>query len=180
MRLRQLRTPAGDPLTIDWRAFPLRPVPHPSATFKGTYREEAWRRCRDLASDTGVSFRMWERPDFPTSSMPALEAAKCVALQGEAAFEAVHIILYRAFFEEGVNIGERREVAEVVRGVPGVDVARFLADYEAGKGREPVLADYEAAVTEHGVRAIPTVVLPGGRRVVGAVPLAEYRRLLAA
>jgi hypothetical protein len=29
------------------------------------------------------------------------------------------------------------------------------------------------------VRAIPTVVLDG-RRIVGAVPLAEYRRLVAA
>ena len=36
-----------------------------------------------------------------------------------------------------------------------------------------------AADTEHGVRAIPTVVIDGDRRIVGAVPLAEYRRMLA-
>jgi predicted DsbA family dithiol-disulfide isomerase len=155
-------------------------VPDPSATFKGTYREQAWRRCRDLAGDAGVEFRMWERPDFPTWSMPALEAAKCVALQGDRAFEALHLRLYAAFFTEGVNIALPQEVGEVVRGVPEVDHARFLADYEAGKGRQAVLDDYEGAVTEHGVRAIPTVVLADGRRIVGAVPLAEYRRLLAA
>jgi predicted DsbA family dithiol-disulfide isomerase len=168
------------PLTVQWRAFPLRPVADPSVTFKGTYREEAWRRCQDLARDVGVTFRLWQRTDYPTWSLPALEAAKCVALQGEAPFEALHPRLYKAFFDEGVNIAVPEEVAAVVRTVPGVDMTRFLADYGAGKGRQPVLDDYEAAVREHGVRAIPTVVLPSGRRIVGAVPLAEYRRVLAA
>jgi predicted DsbA family dithiol-disulfide isomerase len=180
VRLRQLQGESTDGLTLRWRAFPLRPVPDPSATFKGTYREEAWRRCQELARDTGVTFRPWERPDFPAASMPALEAAKCVALQGDAPFEALHLRLYRAFFEEGVNIGVPEEVAGVVRTVPGVDMTRFLADYESGQGRQPVLDDYEAAVNEHGVRAIPTVVLPSGRRIVGAVSLSEYRRALTA
>jgi predicted DsbA family dithiol-disulfide isomerase len=167
VRLRQLQTDLGGRLALHWRAFPLRPTPDPTVTFKGTYREEGWRRCQALAADTGVTFRMWERPDFPTSSMPALEAAKCVLLQGEA------------FFGEGVNIGVPEEVAGVVRAVPGLDVARFLADYETGKGRPAVLDDYETAVREHGVRAIPTVILETGRRIVGAVSLAEYRRAIA-
>jgi predicted DsbA family dithiol-disulfide isomerase len=168
----------GERLTLRWRAFPLRPVPDASATFKGTYREAAWQRCNALAADTGVTFRMWERPDFPTWSMPALEAAKCVALQGDALFDALHLRLYRAFFEEGVNIGVPDEVTGVVRSLPGLDVNRFLNDYASGKGRQAVLDDYEAAVEAHGVRAIPTVVMPDGRRVVGAVSLAEYRRTL--
>ncbi|MBI3456538.1 MAG: DsbA family protein [Candidatus Rokubacteria bacterium] len=180
MRLRQLQTELGDRLGIRWRAFPLRPTPDPSATFAGTYREEAWRRCRELSRDTSVTYRMWARPDFPSWSLPALEAAKCVALQGEALFEALHLKLYAAFFADGVNIGLPEEVTAVVRALPGLDVTRFLADYEAGKGRQAVLDDYEAAVREHGVRAIPTVVLEDGRRIVGAVSLAEYRRALGA
>jgi predicted DsbA family dithiol-disulfide isomerase len=178
VRLRTLRAELGGRLAVRWRAFPLRPVPDPTVRFQGTYREDAWRRCRDLATDVGVTFRLWERPDFPTTSLPALEAAKCVLLQGEAAFEALHLELYGAFFSRGVNIGEREEVAAVVRSVAEVDFARFLADYEAGKGRDAVMEDYETAVREHGVRAIPTVVTADGRRIVGAVPLAEYRRLL--
>jgi predicted DsbA family dithiol-disulfide isomerase len=149
-------------------------------TFKGTYREAAWQRCRELATDAGVTFRMWDRPDFPTSSMPALEGAKCVALQGDLLFEALHLKLYEAFFAEGVNIGNPEEVVDVVKAVPGLDLARFLTDYSAGKGRQAVLHDYEAAVGEHGIRAIPTVVLGDGRRIVGAVSLPEYRRLMTA
>jgi len=180
VRLRQLRAELGDALVLRWRAFPLRPAPDPSAVFAGTYREEAWRRCRDLAADTPVVYRMWARPDYPQWSFPALEAAKCVAFQGEALFEATHLRLYRAFFEEGVNIGRPEEVVPVVSGVPGLDVPRFVADYERGAGRQPVLDDYASAVREHGVRAIPTVVLPGGERVVGAVPIDAYRRALRA
>jgi predicted DsbA family dithiol-disulfide isomerase len=180
VRLRELRASSGGRLDIRWRAFPLRPTPDPDATFKGTYREAAWARCRDLARDTGVEYRMWERPDYPAWSLPALDAAKCVALQGQEPFEAAHLALYRAFFTEGVNIGRPEEVIDVIRRVPGVDATRFLADYEAGRGRQAVLEDYQAAVAEHGVRAIPTVILPDGRRIVGAVPLAEYRRLLGA
>lgn len=180
MRLRRLQAELCGRLTLRWRAFPLRPTPDPTAAFKGTYREEAWRRCAELAADAGVTYRMWERPDYPTWSMPALEAAKCVALQGEELFGALHLRLYQAFFTDGVNIGAPEEVAGVVRTLPGLDVNHFLSDYEAGRGRQPVLDDYESAVQEHGVRAIPTVVLDGGRRIVGAVPLAEYRRLIAA
>lgn len=178
MRLRELRASAGGRLALRWRAFPLRPAPDPTATFKGTFREAAWARCRDLARDVGVEYRMWERLDYPTWSLPALDAAKCVARQGEEPFEAVHLALYRAFFAEGVNIGRPEEVIDVVRRVAGVDANRFLTDYEGGRGRQAVLDDYEAAVADHGIRAIPTVILPDGRRVVGAVPFAEYRRLL--
>jgi predicted DsbA family dithiol-disulfide isomerase len=112
--------------------------------------------------------------------MPALDAAKCVALQGAALFEAAHLALYRAFFTDGVNIGRPEEVIEVVGGLAGVDRSRFLEDYESGRGRQAVLDDYQAALSQHGVRAIPTVVAPDGRRVIGAVSLAEYRRVLGA
>src|SRR5262245_778566 len=121
---------------------------------------------------------MWSRPDYPTWSLPALDAAKCVALQGEVPFEAAHLALYRAFFTDGVNIGRPEEVIAVVRRVAGVDVVRFLKDFESGRGRLAVLEDYEAAVSRHGIRVIPTVVAPDGRRVVGAVSLSEYRRVL--
>ena len=178
MRLRQLRAELGGRITFRWRAFPLRPVPDPTATFAGTYREAAWRRCHELALDAPVTFRMWTRPDYPTWSLPALEAAKCVALQGDHLFEATHLALYTAFFADGVNIGVPEEVTAVIRTVRGVDMTRFLSDYEGGKGRQAVLDDYEAAVREHGVRAIPTVVLEDGRRIVGAVSLGEYRRAL--
>ena len=178
VRLRRLQAESEGRVTLTWRAFPLRPTPDPSAAFKGTHRESGWARCRDLARDTAVEYRMWARPDYPAWSMPALDAAKCVALQGPDLFERAHLALYRAFFTDGVNIGRPEEVIEVIGSVPGVDRDRFLKDYESGRGRQAVLDDYQAALSQHGVRAIPTVIAPDGRRVIGAVSLAEYRRVL--
>jgi len=179
VRLRQLQKELGDRLSIEWKAFPLRPVPDPSATFKGTYREEAWKRCRSQVEPDGIVYNLWSRDDYPNWSLPALEAAKCVALQGAEVFERLHLKLYEAFFSRGRNISNLDEVMEVVKEA-GAEMRRFLSDFESGKARAWVLQDYEEAVTRAGVRAIPTVVVNGGKRVVGLVDLAEYRRIINA
>jgi predicted DsbA family dithiol-disulfide isomerase len=161
---------------IEWRAFPLRSAPDPSATFKGTYREEAWRRCQAMAKGDGVTFTPWTGPHYPNWSLPALEAAKCVGRQGPDAFERLHLRLYEAFFTHGRNVADRDVVAEIVR-ESGADMERFAVDYASGEARDEVLHDYERAVSEHGVRAIPTVVV-GSRRLVGMVDLVEYRKAI--
>jgi predicted DsbA family dithiol-disulfide isomerase len=179
VRLQRIQQEMAGRLSIEWKAFPLRPVPDPSVTFQGTYREEAWKRCAAMAEPDRVVFTMWSRNDYPTWSLPALEAAKCVALQGEEAFRRLHLRLYEAFFTRGVNISVPEEVSQVVR-ESGADMTRFLADYESGKARDWVLHDYEEAVTREGVRAIPTIIGEGGQRVVGLVSAVEYRRMLGA
>jgi predicted DsbA family dithiol-disulfide isomerase len=159
---------------IEHRAFPLRPAPVPPVPFKGTYREAGWQRCGAMSTGDGIVFTPWPHPTLPNWSLPALEAAKCVARQGEALFERVHPRLYEAYFTRSLDIGDPRVVADVVA-AEGVDMARLNADLDAGVGREAVVKDYEAAVAE-GVRSIPTVILPQtGRALVGLVDAAMYR-----
>jgi predicted DsbA family dithiol-disulfide isomerase len=160
---------------LEHKAFPLRPVPDPSATFKGTYREAAWRRCGQMSEGDGIVFAPWPHADhYPHWSLPALEAAACVARQGAGAFDRVHLRLYEAFFGRSLDIADPRVVVDVV-GEAGVDLERFVAEYRAGAGRDAVVADYKAAI-EEGVRSIPTVVFPAsGRALVGLADLAQYR-----
>lgn len=158
-------------------SFALRPVPDPTATFHGTYREAAWRQASSQSADVGITFRMWTRADFPQWSLPALEAAKCAELQGTDAFERMHLSLFRAFFEEGLNIGERAEVIEVARRA-GLDMERFLIDYEDGSHQERILEEHKQSVVQYRVQAIPTVVIGEALPIVGAVPLEAYERLL--
>jgi len=128
-----------------------------------------------MSAGDGIVFTPWPHPVLPGWSLPALEAAKVVAKQGEAVFEAIHIALYEAFFTRSLNIADPA-VLETVAAEHGADAARFRADREAGFARAEVLADYEAAVNEHGVRAIPTVIVPEtGRAIVGLADLAVYR-----
>ena len=157
----------------------MRPDPDPTAKFKGTYREAAWRRAASMCGPDGITFTMWARDDFPAWSLPALEAAKCVALQGDEAFERVHLFLFDAFFHKGINIGNREEVIEVVRGA-GVEMGRFLKDYDSGTARAQVLKEYEEALTTYRVNSIPAVIFDGDQRVIGATSLEEYLKILAA
>lgn len=178
MRLRKLRDELDGALVLEERAFPLRPVPDPNATWKGTYREAGWRRCHEL-SEGDATFTPWPHDDYPNWSLPALEAAKCVALQGDHAVDdRLHLALFEAFFTKSHNIARPDEVIRVVEAA-GADMPRFRADYEAGAGREPVLRDYRAAIEQDGVQGIPTVIVPEtGERIVGLADLATYRRVV--
>jgi len=169
----------GDRLSIQWKAFPLRPEPDPSVTFKGTYREESWRRCGAMGAPDGAIFTPWPRDDYPHWSLPALRAAKCVARQGEDAFERLHLRLYEALFTRSINVARPEELVEVVR-ESGADVNRFLSDFEGDGGREAVLADYADALTRDRVRAIPTIIVEGGSRLTGLVDLPTYRKAIDA
>ena len=160
------------------KAFALRPAPDPTAVFRGTYREEAWRRVKEQADREGIPFTLWRREDFPIWSLPALEAARCVARQGEELFEAVHLALFRAFFAEGRNVGEKKEVIEVVETIPGLDHDRFLHDYEGGVVREDVLEECDEAMQRYHVEAVPTVIINETRRIIGAHPIEEYLKVL--
>jgi len=131
-----------------------------------------------MSAQDGIRFTMWAREDYPIWSLPALEAAKCVALQGDDLFERVHLLLFEAFFGKGINIGNREEVIEVVRGA-GVEMDQFLEDYDGGTARAQVLKEYEEAITTYRISAIPTVLFDGGRKVVGATSLDEYFKVLA-
>ncbi len=167
----------GAGLVIRWKPFPLRPEPDPSIVFRGTHREEGWRRCGAMAAPDGVTFTPWPRDDYPAWSLPALEAAKCVARQGPEAFDRLHLRLYEALFTRSINIARPEELISVV-GESGADMTRFLADFEAGTAREEVLRDYQEAITLHRVRAIPTVIVEDGRRLTGLTDLPTYRKAI--
>jgi predicted DsbA family dithiol-disulfide isomerase len=146
--------------------------------FKGTYREDGWRRCQQMSAGDGITFNPWPHATLPGWSLPALETAKCVAKQGEDVFERVHLKLYEAFFTRNLDIADADVLTGLV-GEAGADLTRFTADRQTGFAREAVLADYEAATSEHGVRAIPTVIVPEtGRAIVGLADLAVYRSAL--
>lgn len=159
---------------LEHRAFPLRPAPERGVRFQGTYREQGWRRCAEMSAADGITFTPWPHAELPGFSLPALEAAKCVARQDGEVFERAHLALYEAFFTRSVNIADPRAVIDVVAGC-GVDLDRFVADFRAGAGRDEVVRDYKEAV-EEGVRSIPTVIFPSsGRALVGLVDAAQYR-----
>ena len=162
-------------MALEHRAFPLRPAPAAPVKFRGTYREEGWRRCGQMSAGDGITFTPWPHDTMANWSLPALEAARCAAKQGAPVFERLHLALYEAYFTRSLNIADPA-VLRALAAEAGADAARLAADLEAGLARDEVLADYERAVSEHGVSAIPTVIVPEtGRALVGLQDSAVYR-----
>jgi predicted DsbA family dithiol-disulfide isomerase len=116
---------------------------------------------------------------MPTHSLPALVAGRAAALQGPDAFLAYHEALLRAFFEENRDIARRRVLIAVARET-GLDVARFAQDMVDRGHRAAVMSELHEA-QQKGIDGIPTAIFADAQgviRVVGEVPLDQYRRLV--
>jgi predicted DsbA family dithiol-disulfide isomerase len=101
---------------------------------------------------------------FVPTFLPAFEAEKAAALQGDESVWEYTWRLREAFFACSRSVCTRFELAAIAREA-GLDVDRFLADWDSGLLREPVLAE-----TRHGwnvlrVPGSPTFVLPSGKQV---------------
>src|SRR5262249_49332107 len=167
----------GEQLQIERRAFPLRPGPQATAPFRGTRREATWRRIAAMVKPDGINWKLWKRDDYPNWSLPALEAAKCAALQSAEAYDDMHLRLFRGFFEEGVNIAKPEEVLALARRA-SLDFDRFVADFESGVTRRAILDDYEEAVNTYLVSAIPTVIFSEAESIGGGVRIEAYEKVL--
>src|SRR5207249_1652412 len=113
---------------------------------------------------------------LPSSSIPALIAAKCAERQGESAFQRFHERLFTAHFRDNLDIGR----PDVLRGLAretALDLERFETDY-AGEAYEAVLHDCAEGAAWFGVSGLPTVILDEKLSLVGAVPTERYRLLI--
>src|SRR5207249_8052248 len=138
----------GEQLQIERRAFPQRPGPQATTPFRGTRREATWRRIAAMVKPDGINWKLWERDDYPNWSLPALEAAKCAALQNAEAYDDMHFRLFRGLFEEGVNIAKPEEVLALARQAH-LDFDRFVSECESGVAWRGILGGYEVALSTY-------------------------------
>jgi predicted DsbA family dithiol-disulfide isomerase len=174
VRLREIERAYGARVRVHWRAFPLIPAEQPDRRVTPKTRE-GWQRVG--AEEPRACFvpPPLDAP-LPTSSIPALTAAKCAERQGAGAFERFHARLFTALFRDHLDIG-RPEVLWGLAREAALDLGRFEADY-AGEAYEAVLRDCAEGAAWFGVSGLPTVVLAEKLSLVGAVPDERYRLLI--
>jgi predicted DsbA family dithiol-disulfide isomerase len=93
----------------------------------------------------------------------------------QAGGEAIHDALYRAYFVDGVNVGDVEALLVVAEAV-GLDVAAAREVLESRSFKDAVDADWEKS-RQYGVTGVPTFVV-GRQGVVGAQPYETLERLL--
>ena len=174
MRLEDVRQSYGDRVSVHWRAFPLIPDRQPGRRCTEKTREG---RRRVAAEEPRARFVPPELDtELPSSSVPALTAAKCAERQGEERFQRFHARLFLAQFRDNADIG-RPDVLWTIARDAGCDMDVFRSDY-AGDGYQAMLRDYAEGAAWFGVSALPTVVFNEKLSLVGAVPVERYRLLV--
>jgi predicted DsbA family dithiol-disulfide isomerase len=178
--LTRLREEFGDQVEIQWRAFELRPDPVPTLDSKGDYLRDTWARAvYPMAEQRGMVLRL---PPVQPRSRQALEAAEFAREQGR--FDAMNHALFRAFFEDGRDIGDPAVLREIAVGA-GLDGDALDAALKEGRYTAKVLEDQRTA-HELGVSGVPAMALflPGnpektGRVLSGAQPYEVVRARVA-
>ena len=135
-------------------------------------------RRRAGAEEESISFSSWDpHQPYPASSMPALRAAKCARLQGEEVFQRFHLALFRAFFEDCQNIADREVLLSLAKNA-GLDLGKFSSDFDASSQEKEILAEYEDYKDKYEGWGVPLVIVGERYPVVGAAPIAMYRRAI--
>ena len=157
---------------IVWRAFELRPDPVPTLDPKGDYLERAWRNSvYPLAERLGVTMRL---PPVQPRTRLAHEAAHWARACGR--FDDFNAEIFRAFFEDGRDIG-RIEVLSSIASELGLDDVALSRALDAGEFRASVLED-EAEAEELGVGGVPAFVANRLAALSGAQTVANLKKLV--
>jgi predicted DsbA family dithiol-disulfide isomerase len=174
--LKKIAAEHGDQLRIRWRAFELRPHPLPTLDPNGTYLRDIWARAvYPMAKERGIALRL---PPVQPRSRFAHQAA--IFAETHGCFDAMNSALFKAFFEDGSDIGDVLVLIELGTRL-GLDAEQLRHALKHGQAKKRVVADEELAL-KLGISGVPAMLIHAGDEpldqaifVSGAQPL-EYVR----
>ncbi len=164
VRLNRIRPEYQGRVRLRERAFPLE-VYGGGPPDRRELELEMWLAA---VQEPEAAFTAFQGSDWPTTTLPAFEAAWCASQQGEAAGHDYDLRLRRAFFAEGRNIG-RREVMIELAAEAGLDLDLFNRLFGSGAARPAVLAEGRLGQARFGVRGTPTAMTETGQKLSHAL-----------
>jgi predicted DsbA family dithiol-disulfide isomerase len=164
-------------LPVDWRVLALAGGDlslTPAEVAMHTQRQAAdWPHIEALAA---ADFQLaLTRPVWGADARTAAAAALWAARRSAQSGGSVHAAFFRAYFEEGRDIGEPTVLRELLRSAE-VDPSG-LDEALAASAMEAELARHAAAAQARGVTAVPALVA-GSYLMVGAQPVDVLERSL--
>jgi predicted DsbA family dithiol-disulfide isomerase len=133
-------------------------------------REALWERIRAMGAAVGVEMKA---PHTFANSMLALQASEFAEEAGVA--EAFEERVFRAYFNEGLNIGKRDVLLDLGAQV-GLDRAALNEALESGKYAMRIKNNAMSA-NQKGINGVPTLLI-GDWPLVGAQSEDAMRRVL--
>ena len=165
-------------LEVEWRGFQIHPdwpaegiAPDQlRGNGDGAARQATWKRIEAMADAVGFEIKP---PSVLTNSRAALAATEFARDSGRD--EPLEERLYKAYFNEGVNIGDAKVVARLA-GEAGLDAGE-VADAIKTPKYEMRLKNNALAANNRGVSGVPTFFI-GEYPLVGAQSLDAMRAIL--
>ncbi len=175
----RLKQEFGTQLDVTWHAFELHPDPMPTLDPQSPYVHDVWAKSvYPLAHERGMKLRL---PPVQPYSRKAFETAEHAKTQGR--FDAMHLALFRAFFEEGKDIGDAETLLDI-GAAAGLDMNQLKDMLDAGRYTHRVIDD-ERLAKELGISRVPLMLAHlAGRRLSesivlrGAVPYEQLRNAI--
>jgi predicted DsbA family dithiol-disulfide isomerase len=151
--LKRLQQSAGPNLDITWRAFELRPDPHPTLDPAGEYLRTTWERSvYPMARQRAMKLTL---PPVQPRSRKAMEAAEYARAHGK--FDEMHEALFRAFFEEGRDIGQTAVLLAIAESA-GLPVEPLRHALDNNEYTQQVVQD-ENLGQDLGITGVPFMLL---------------------
>ncbi|CAA9238836.1 MAG: 2-hydroxychromene-2-carboxylate isomerase/DsbA-like thioredoxin domain [uncultured Craurococcus sp.] len=167
----------GERFAVHWRAFQLNPDMPAEGVDRASYRaakfgsEERGRELDAQVAAAGRAAGLEFRHDLMRRTPNTIAAHRLIRWAGEqglALQAAVQEALFRAYFQEGRDIGQP-EVLAALAGEAGLDAAAAAAFLAGGEGAEEVRAE-DAGFRQAGLSGVPTFALEGHVLFSGAMP----------
>ncbi len=177
-----LREKGFNPFDIFWRPFQLNPdMPdggmdrraYLAAKFGAERAEKFYKQIEEHAKSVGLDLR-FDRIETTPNTFDAhrlIRWSRSAAAQNEVVDR-----LFRLYFIDGADIGDRDLLLDVAEGV-GMERAVVARLYEGDADRE-LVQNEEATAREIGVNGVPTFIVAGKHVVTGAQPPDLWARVL--
>ena len=180
---RALERHPDHPFEIEWHPFQLNPDMPREGMDRRAYLEakfggreaaaEVYARVDEAARETGIEIDWGAIPRVPNT----LDAHRLIHWAGlEGRQTPVVAALFRAYFKEGRDIGDRDTLADIADGA-GLDAAMIRRLLATDADEEDIRAR-DAHARERGVTGVPTFVIANQHVVPGAQPPELWVRLI--
>lgn len=152
------------------RPFPLE-VMGGEAAPREVLEQEWWLAA---IQEPRATFEPWRGESWPTTTLPAFEAAWCARLQDDSLFLDYDLRIRRAFFAESRDIGQVTVLLEIAQEA-GLDVDRLRRDLERGHARASILEDARLGQERYRVRGTPTIMVSDGTKLRHPIAYPQMR-----
>lgn len=180
----------GQRFEVHWRPFQLNPDMPREGVERDAYRAAKFgslERSRQLdaqVAEAGAAAGLAFRYDRIRRTPNTLDAHRVIRLAGEGGTAVQNLVveaLFRAYFHDGRDIGDRTTLADIA-GMAGLDAGAVAEALHSDAGEAEVRAEDEG-FRRLGLSGVPTFALEGHVLFSGAMPpdrMAEaFRRALA-